>query len=218
MSAPRLVRTAAVFLIAVALIYAVTLGVAAYFERTFSDASATHVDREVQRIRAQILKIEGSLDANNARIAGALQRNSSLNRPQLFSILDDQVHHLGGLGMRIVDRDGRVLAWWGEDLRVDGTLSYQFDVVDLYIIRTLTLPTGVRVQAFERVVNQPLVHSIFDPDDDWIASTIFHGGGLRAEAGVKRYLVESRPDSSRYLDVTVLIGSSWRPPAQPFYP
>ena len=30
--------------------------------------------------------------------------------------------------------------------------------------------------------------------------------------------VESRPDTSRYLDVTVLIGSSWRPPAQPFYP
>lgn len=30
--------------------------------------------------------------------------------------------------------------------------------------------------------------------------------------------VESVPDSSRYVDVTVLIGSSWRPPAQPFYP
>jgi hypothetical protein len=30
--------------------------------------------------------------------------------------------------------------------------------------------------------------------------------------------VETRPDTSRYLDVTVLIGSSWRPPAQPFYP
>ena len=30
--------------------------------------------------------------------------------------------------------------------------------------------------------------------------------------------VESRPDSSRYLDVTVLVGSAWRPPAQPFYP
>jgi len=30
--------------------------------------------------------------------------------------------------------------------------------------------------------------------------------------------VESRPDSSRYLDVTVLVGASWRPPAQPFYP
>ncbi|MFL5615730.1 MAG: LytR C-terminal domain-containing protein [Gemmatimonadaceae bacterium] len=30
--------------------------------------------------------------------------------------------------------------------------------------------------------------------------------------------VETRPDSSRYLDVTVLIGSTWRPPAQTFYP
>jgi hypothetical protein len=30
--------------------------------------------------------------------------------------------------------------------------------------------------------------------------------------------VESRPDSSRYLDVTVLLGTSWRPPTEPFYP
>jgi hypothetical protein len=27
-----------------------------------------------------------------------------------------------------------------------------------------------------------------------------------------------RPDSSRDVDVTVLIGASWRPPSQPFYP
>ena len=27
-----------------------------------------------------------------------------------------------------------------------------------------------------------------------------------------------RADSSRYLDVTVLIGSTWRPPAEPFHP
>lgn len=30
--------------------------------------------------------------------------------------------------------------------------------------------------------------------------------------------VESRPDSSRYVDVTVLIGASWRSPPGPFYP
>lgn len=30
--------------------------------------------------------------------------------------------------------------------------------------------------------------------------------------------VEARPDSSRYLDVTVLLGADWRPPALPFYP
>ena len=30
--------------------------------------------------------------------------------------------------------------------------------------------------------------------------------------------VTSRPDSSRYLDVTVLIGANWRPPPLPFHP
>jgi hypothetical protein len=30
--------------------------------------------------------------------------------------------------------------------------------------------------------------------------------------------VESRPDSSRYLDVTVLLGRTWRAPTEPFYP
>jgi len=30
--------------------------------------------------------------------------------------------------------------------------------------------------------------------------------------------VVSRPDTSRYLDATVLIGDDWRPPAEPFHP
>ena len=30
--------------------------------------------------------------------------------------------------------------------------------------------------------------------------------------------VESRPDSSRYLDVTVLLGAAWRPPPEALYP
>ena len=30
--------------------------------------------------------------------------------------------------------------------------------------------------------------------------------------------VESRPDDSRYLDVTVLLGNDWRPSPLPFYP
>lgn len=30
--------------------------------------------------------------------------------------------------------------------------------------------------------------------------------------------VEARPDSSRYLDVTVILGADWRPPPQPFHP
>jgi hypothetical protein len=30
--------------------------------------------------------------------------------------------------------------------------------------------------------------------------------------------VEARRDSSRYLDVAVVLGSTWRPPSEPFYP
>ena len=30
--------------------------------------------------------------------------------------------------------------------------------------------------------------------------------------------VSSRPDSSRYVDATVLVGANWNPPAEPFYP
>lgn len=44
---------------------------------------------------------------------------------------------------------------------------------------------------------------------DWARRVAEALGGAR---------VESRPDSSRYLDVTVLLGRSWRPPAEPFYP
>lgn len=44
---------------------------------------------------------------------------------------------------------------------------------------------------------------------DW-AKTL--GQVLRADT------VEERPDTSRYLDATVLIGSDWAAPALPFYP
>ena len=30
--------------------------------------------------------------------------------------------------------------------------------------------------------------------------------------------VSSSPDSSRYVDATVLVGANWNPPAEPFYP
>ena len=33
-----------------------------------------------------------------------------------------------------------------------------------------------------------------------------------------RAKVQARPDTSRYLDVTVILGADWRPPPLPFYP
>ena len=42
-------------------------------------------------------------------------------------------------------------------------------------------------------------------------------GLLKGSGGVKAR-VEERPDSSRYLDVTVLLGSTWHPPADSLDP
>ena len=44
---------------------------------------------------------------------------------------------------------------------------------------------------------------------DWAGRVAAALGGAR---------VEPRPDSARYLDVTVLVGASWRPPPEPLDP
>jgi hypothetical protein len=44
---------------------------------------------------------------------------------------------------------------------------------------------------------------------------VWAGRVARAFGGAR---VELQPDTSRYVDITVLLGATWRPPAQPFYP
>lgn len=45
--------------------------------------------------------------------------------------------------------------------------------------------------------------------DDW---------GQLAAQGLGGARVITRPDSSRYLDLTIVLGRSWRPPAETFHP
>jgi hypothetical protein len=45
-----------------------------------------------------------------------------------------------------------------------------------------------------------------------------HPDWARLVARAMNAPVVEQPDSSRYLDVTVLIGANWRPPALPFHP
>ncbi|HSY82888.1 MAG TPA: LytR C-terminal domain-containing protein [Gemmatimonadaceae bacterium] len=44
---------------------------------------------------------------------------------------------------------------------------------------------------------------------------VWAGRAARAFNGAR---VELARDSSRYVDLTVLVGAAWRPPAEPFYP
>lgn len=45
-----------------------------------------------------------------------------------------------------------------------------------------------------------------------------HPDWARLVARAMNAPVVARPDSSRYLDVTVLVGADWRPPPLPFHP
>ena len=106
-------------------------------------------------------------------------------------------------------------------------------------VRTTRAPAGVRIRV--QVLNTTTSHGLarratrllrdrgFDVVDMGNGSPmldttlVLDRSGHPAWAGaVARVLTparaEARPDSSRYLDVTVLLGRSWRPPAQPFDP
>jgi len=200
----RITRLAAVFLITVSLIDISTQIATTLVERDFSMRSARHVDREVARVRRDITDIKQQLDANLNDVASRLAANPAMNRLQMFRMLRHEVpKEAQGRGMRIVARSGEVLAWWGDDLRVTGTRTYEFDATNLYITHSRPLsPPAVTVQGFERIVNQPKDHSLFDPDDDWILSTVFHAGVLRQESGSRRYVVERGPDSTLWIDVS----------------
>ena len=196
----RIIRTAALFLIGVAVINLVTFMAAARVGRNFAERSAMHVGREMARAGREIREIEARLNTAAQEVAGVIAKRPNLSRVEMFRLLRS---HVGepGCGMRIMGSNGNILAWWGEELRVEGTLTYQFDVTNLYV--TLSKPLSnapLIVQAYERIANQPRAHSLFDPDDDWIANTMFHGGELRLEAGARRYLIEKRADSSLYID------------------
>src|SRR5712691_12982241 len=122
LSGDHISRTAASLLIGVALIDLATFAATARVGSNFAQRSALHVDREVQRVRAEVATIESELDASAARVAEAIRKNAVLSRPQLFNLLRSQVRHTPGRGMRIVS-NGNVLAWWGEDLRVSGSIT-----------------------------------------------------------------------------------------------
>jgi signal transduction histidine kinase/HAMP domain-containing protein len=194
-------RIAALFLLIIILIAAATVVAAARVRRDFNERSAMHIGREVQRVRQEIAAIETQLDGAAAHVAEELQTQPSTPRAEMFRLLRHQ-QMKQGRGMRIVAADGNLLAWWGEELRVSGALTYQFDVTNLYITRARPVRgTAVSVQAFQRIINQPRAHSLFDPDDDWIVRTIFHAGALRQEGGSHRHLLEKRPEAALWIDV-----------------
>ena len=148
---------------------------------------------------------EAELDASTARLAARLA--ASKNEPQrvqLFAMLRDELHAGNGRGARLVTPSGEVLAWWGEELRVSGMAAYQFDVTNVYILRSrnINAPRPLLIEMFQRIINRvPHEHSLFDEDDDWINGYVYHAGALRQRPEAKRFLLEQRPDATLYVDI-----------------
>ena len=185
-------RLAGLFLAVVALIDVATAAATLRGRDDFDLRSRMHLDREANHVRRDILATEAQLDRAVAALAPKV---ATTNRADLFHALSE-VPLSAGQGVRVMDKDGTVRAWWGDELRVSGTTSYAFDATSLYVTRSRD-----GIQAFERIVNVPKPHSLFDPDDDWIRESTFHGGALRATPGSRRYIIAKRPDSTLYLDL-----------------
>jgi signal transduction histidine kinase len=195
-----IVRIAALFIVLAALVELATLYRVHAVESSFSARAEVHLTNEVARLRKGIVRDEGELDAVAQRVSRQLAANPNWTRGQIFAALHEEMHGKIGHGMRVVEPNGNVVAWWGEDLRVSGAATYLFDATSLYITKTVPSPRYT-VQAYERIADETKRHSLWDPDDDWIVSWTLHAGALRQEKNVRRFVVTQRPDATLYVDV-----------------
>jgi len=163
-------------------------------ESSFEAESTQNLQKDAARVRERITAIETELDARADRIVATIDVRPR-NLRQLFHILGAQTKE-AGRGARIVNPAGEPIAWFGEDLRAVGTKTYQFDTINLYIVRSRNLKSGDTVQTFARIPNGSEVR------DEWVASSIFHGGFLRQEEGTRRFVVEKRSDATLWIDFT----------------
>ena len=195
-----IVRIAALFVALAALAELATLYRMHVVSTSFASRSDIHLRREVERLKTEIGRDENELEGAAQRVSRELAANPNVSRGRIFELLHAEMHGKPLHGMRVLEPNGSVVAWWGEDLRVSGAATYLFDATSLYVTKTVPSPRYT-VQAFERIANETRRHSLWDPDDDWLVSWMFHAGALRQERGTRRFVVEQRPDATLYVDV-----------------
>jgi len=191
----RASRTAALFLIVVAIIDGASMWRVHDTARNFRSRSAQHLEDDIRNLRKHVAALEAELDASAARIATRSAKEK--DRARLFRILAPEAVK-PGRGARILDAGGEAVAWFGEDYRAPGDRTYQFDVTNLYVTRSRG-----NVQAFARIENVPGRRTWLHPDDEWIVSLYFHGGYPSREKGTHRFKVAERAGSPLWVDVRV---------------
>ncbi|HEY0371376.1 MAG TPA: ATP-binding protein [Thermoanaerobaculia bacterium] len=195
----RATLTATIFLVLVAAVDLASMWRVRSVERDFRNRAAHHLHDDVQRIRERLATLEAELDASAVRIQRRSASVPETNRARLFTILQSEVT-APGRGARIVGKDGEPIAWWGEDYRVPGDRTYQFDVTNLYVTRTRG-----NVQSFARIENVPSrrepTQTPMHVSDEWVTSIYFHGGFPRQESGTQRFRIAGNDESPLFIDI-----------------
>ena len=169
--------------------------------RSFPARTNEHLQHDLARVRERIRQIQSELDVSARRLASRTAAiKGEPNRLVLFDLVRAEAAQ-PGRGARILDEQGEPIAWWGEELRVGGDRTYQFDVTNLYVTRTLAAGPWT-VQTFERIANTRTAQSRLHPHDAWVVAMLFHGGFLQQESGTRRELVAKSGESELWLDIT----------------
>lgn len=118
--------------------------------------------------------------------------------------------------------DSREDVFGAEDVRLErivpDSLRIKVEVLNATSIRGLARRgTAVMRDLGFDVVNSGNSSEKVDSTTVIVRSGRMEWGELAAR-GLGGARVIARPDSSRYLDLTILLGASWRPPTQTFYP
>jgi signal transduction histidine kinase/HAMP domain-containing protein len=199
----RTLRVAGIFLILVAITDGGTRLFVHLDRQSFRELSAEHVKLAVDGVTDEILQTERELDQAGESVAQALR---AMKEPptqlQLFSLLS---RHSGNSsrGARISTPRNGVEAWAGTDLESDGRREFEFDVTNLYLIRSRTVTAAGQeysVQQYARIPNMRKVTTEAE-QDDWIVSLRFHGGVLQLRGG-SRFRIAQRPAAELWVDVT----------------
>jgi hypothetical protein len=123
---------------------------------------------------------------------------------------------------------GGAVAWRGRTRRPNDATSPDVRAPDGVRVRVGVL-NGTKTRGLARRATMLLRDRGFDvlemgtqarPQDTTVVYDLLgHPDWAQRVAGTfSPARVESRRDSSRYLDVIVVLGATWRAPAQPFYP
>jgi nitrogen fixation/metabolism regulation signal transduction histidine kinase len=205
LAVPRapLIRMAGLLFALVGLVDVSTSMLARWEKQSFIHRSEEHLEGVVANTRSEITATERVLDANLDRTVAAVSRaGPGPSRAVLFRIMHHSIGSASGRGALLQSVHEGDLAWWGEELHGSGLKEFEFDVTDLYVVRSRTMQRpGGDAWILRQFARFPNFRSDALQDDDWISTLRFHGGPLRLRSGSRRFLLLKRADSALWADL-----------------